>query len=364
MTMVLAGFGRAYPEHTLEQGEAAELHATFLGLDARRARTLRALYRRSGVKRRHSAILEATDGPLEERQSFFHRARSGEDRGPPTGLRMERYEAAAPGLAVEASGGALRAAGVCAEQVSHLVTVSCTGFIAPGLDTRIIGALGLPASTRRTHVGFMGCQGALNGLRVADSFVRADTNAVVVVCAVELCSLHFAYGWDPEMLVANSLFADGAAAVVARAAADTSQGEWRIEACETLLMPDSAGEMSWRIGDHGFRMTLSARVPDLIEAHVGAWLESWLSRHGLRIDQIRSWAVHPGGPRILTAVEKAAGLDRAATQVSRDVLAECGNMSSPTILVILQRMRAAAAPTPCVAMAFGPGLVAEAVLIV
>jgi predicted naringenin-chalcone synthase len=364
MTMVLAGFGCAHPEHALEQAEAAELHATFLGLDQARARTLRVLYRRSGVKRRHSAILEASDGPLEERQSFFPPARDAEDRGPPTGLRMERYEAAAPGLAVEASGEALRAAGVCAEDVSHLVTISCTGFIAPGLDTRIVGTLGLPASTRRTHVGFMGCQGALNGLRVAESFVEADPGAVVVVCAVELCSLHFAYGWDPEMLVANSLFADGAAAVVGRAPAAPSQGEWRIGACETLLMPDSAGEMTWRIGDHGFRMTLSARVPDLIELHVGAWLEEWLDRHGLGIDQIRSWAIHPGGPRILTAVEKAAGLDRAETRVSRDVLAGYGNMSSPTILLILQRMRAAGAPTPCVAMAFGPGLVAEAVLIV
>jgi predicted naringenin-chalcone synthase len=277
---------------------------------------------------------------------------------------MALYEQVAPGLAAQASREAMTSAGICAEQVSHLVTVSCTGFFAPGLDTRVIGALGLPPSTRRTHVGFMGCHGALNGLRVAQSFIESDPDAVVLVCSVELCSLHFAYGWDPDMLVPNALFADGAAAVVGRAAAAAETREWRVEACETLLMPDSAEDMSWRIGDHGFRMTLSARVPDLIESHVGAWLESWLGEHGLSVQAVGSWGVHPGGPRIVSSVERAASLGKEQTQISRAILADCGNMSSATVLFILDRLRAAEAPLPCVALAFGPGLVAEAVLIV
>jgi predicted naringenin-chalcone synthase len=364
MSLALTGFGTAHPEHSLTQKDAAELHATFCRIDPTRSRTLRALYRRSGVTRRHCAVLDASEGPLAERQSFYAPARDDEDRGPPTARRMELYESVAPELAAQASLRALKAAGLCADQVSHLVTVSCTGFVAPGLDTRVIGALGLPRTTRRTHVGFMGCAGALNGLRVAESFSAADPDAVVVVCAVELCSLHFAYGWDPEMLVANALFADGAAAVVGRAASSAPDEDWRVEACGTLLLPDSEEDMSWRIGDHGFRMTLSPRVPEVIAAHLGEWLESWLGEHGLDVGAIGSWAAHPGGPRILSAVERVAGLTKGQTRTSREVLAEFGNMSSATVLVILDRLRAAAAPRPCVALAFGPGLVVEAALIV
>lgn len=364
MSMALTGFGTAHPEHSLTQHDAAELHATFCRIDEVRSRTLRALYRRSGVSRRHCAVLDTSEGPLAERQSFYPAARDDDDRGPPTARRMELYETVAPELAAQASRRALEAADVCADQVSHLVTVSCTGFIAPGLDAHVIGALGLPRTTRRTHVGFMGCHGALNGLRVAESFASADPDTVVVVCAVELCSLHFAYGWDPDMLVPNALFADGAAAVVGRPVVDASAGEWRVEACGTLLLPDSEEDMSWRIGDHGFRMTLSPRVPDIIAARVGDWLGSWLGEHGLGVEDIASWAVHPGGPRILGAVERAAGLGKEQTQTSRDVLGEFGNMSSATVLFILERLRASDAPRPCVALAFGPGLVAEAVLIV
>jgi predicted naringenin-chalcone synthase len=275
---------------------------------------------------------------------------------------MLRYETEAPALATGAACAALRAAGLRAEEVTHVVTVSCTGFAAPGIDTRLIEALRLPPTTQRTHVGFMGCHGAINGLRVADSLVRADPEAVVLVCTVELSSLHFSYGWSPEMMVANALFADGAAAVVGRARRDGADG-WTVASFATLLIPGTSEDMSWRIGDHGFRMTLSARVPDLVRDAVGGWLEGWLGESGLGIADIASWAVHPGGPRILGAVEAAAGLGRERTRVSRAVLADYGNMSSATVLFILERLRSENAPRPCVALALGPGLVAEAVLV-
>jgi len=364
MTLTLAGFGTACPPHTITQADAAEMHATFCRIDDARARTLRVLYRRARVQRRHSAILDASDGPIDTRQSFFDPARDENDRGPGTARRMEKYEAVAPGLAVEASRRALEAAGATPGQVTHLVTVSCTGFIAPGLDTRVVQALGLPADARRTHVGFMGCQGALNGLRVARSFAESDPRAVVIVCAVELCSLHFAYGWDPEMLVPNALFADGAGAVVGFGERGRSEDEWRVRSSGTFLFEHTAEDMTWRIGDHGFRMTLSARIPDLIQDGVGSWLDEWLGEHGMTTADVASWAVHPGGPRILGAVEKAVGLEKTQTQVSRDILSDHGNMSSATVLFILDRLMAARAPRPCVALAFGPGLVAEAALFV
>jgi predicted naringenin-chalcone synthase len=209
----------------------------------------------------------------------------------------------------------------------------------------------------------MGCHGALNGLRVAAS-QAGDAEARILLCAVELCSLHFAYGWDSEMLVANTLFADGAAAVVGVPVQNGSTPAWSIQAQGTLLMPESSEAMSWRIGDHGFRMTLSAAVPELIRTNLGGWLSGWLKGQGLGMEDVRSWAVHPGGPRILEAVEDAVALENGALDVSRDVLRGHGNMSSPTVLFVLERLRSAGAELPCVALAFGPGLVVEALLVV
>jgi predicted naringenin-chalcone synthase len=128
-------------------------------------------------------------------------------------------------------------------------------------------------------------------------------------------------------------------------------------------MPDSDDAMTWKIGDHGFHMTLSPRVPDLVRRNLGGWLEAWLADNGLRIDDVPTWAVHPGGPRILNAFEQAAGLDDGAVDVSRDVLAEFGNMSSATLLFILERLKRNSAPRPCVAVGFGPGVAVEAALL-
>jgi predicted naringenin-chalcone synthase len=363
MTLALAGFGTALPKHRFAQEELAELHAGFCGIDRSKERTLKALYRRSGVKTRGSVILESADGRLDARQSFYHPARGAHDRGPATADRMSAYAISAPELAVSAARAALACAEMAPESVTHLVTVSCTGFVAPGIDASLIEGLELPRTTQRTHVGFMGCHGALNGLRVARSFADGSPEHVSLVCAVELCTLHFSYGWDPDMLVANALFADGAAAVVGRSA-NGGGDEWRVRGTGTFLVPGSRDDMTWRIGDNGFRMTLSARVPDLIESNLETWVVRWLAEHDLTVPDVASWAVHPGGPRIVSSVERALGLDPAHSEVPRAVLADHGNMSSATILFILDRLKKLDAPRPCVALAFGPGLVVEALLIV
>jgi predicted naringenin-chalcone synthase len=363
MRFELRGIGTAQPEFSLTQDEALELHTTFCRIDDTRARTLRALYRRSGVKRRHSVLFENDGGPIEGRQALYRPAIDEDDRGPGTAERMALYETRAPELAKEAANRALEASGTSPDAITHLVTVSCTGFASPGVDAAIISGLGLPATTERTHVGFMGCHGALNGLRVAHSLVRTDAQAVPLLCAVELCSLHFAYGWDPDMMVANALFADGAAAVVGGEGETGGDEVWKVQATGSMLMPGSEDAMTWRIGDHGFRMTLSARVPGLIEANLRDWLTEWLGDQGLGLADIESWAVHPGGPRIVTSVQKSLGLSREQTAVSKQVLSDYGNMSSPTILFILDRLRKQGAPRPCVALAFGPGLVVEATLL-
>lgn len=360
--MRIMGIGTAVPEHDAGQVEASELHAELSGLDRVRSRVLRTLYRRSGVERRGSVLLERPDGPLAARQSFYRPVRDEGDLGPSTAERMRRYEDHAPVLALRAAGRALADAGQDPADVSHLVTVSCTGFVSPGVDIRLVEELGLDSDVSRTQVGFMGCHGALNGLRVAHGYARAEPESVVLLCAVELCSLHFAYGWDPDVMVANALFADGAGAAVCAGAAPSA--DWTVASTGTVLLDESGDDMTWRIGNHGFRMTLSSRVPDIIGRELSGWLEPWLARSGLVPGDVATWAVHPGGPRILDSVEGSLALDRSRTEAARSVLRGHGNMSSATILFILERLRREGAPLPCVALAFGPGLVAEAALIV
>lgn len=363
MKLHLSGLGTAVPPGVLTQTDAAEASRAFCAADEKRARALRMLFRRSGVETRNTVVVRTDEGTLQERVPCYPLASGPEDRGPTTGQRMAWYEAEAPPLAELAARRALEDASTPVDAITHLVTVSCTGFFSPGLDAALIDALGMPRTVQRTHVGFMGCHGALNGLRVAAS-QAAEPDARVLLCAVELCSIHFAYGWDQEMIVANSLFADGAAAVVGVPVQNGESPGWSVQAQGTLLMPESGEAMSWRIGDHGFRMTLSAAVPELIRANLGAWLRGWLKHEGLGLDDVGSWAAHPGGPRILDAVEDALTLENGALDVSRDVLRGHGNMSSPTVLFILERLRKAGAPLPCVALAFGPGLVVEAMLVV
>mgnify|MGYP002622388006 CR=1 FL=1 len=356
----LQGIGTALPPHRLTQAEAVELHASFCGFDAKKSRTLRALYRRSGVDTRHSVLLDDSRGDLAARQRFYPPSSGNGDLGPTTVARMAAYETHAPPLAVEAAREALEAGGVSPDEVTHLVTVSCTGFMAPGVDSAIVHELGLGAAVRRTHVGFMGCYGALAALRVVDSILRAEPEAVPLLCSVELCTLHFSYAWDPELLVANALFSDGAAAAVGRAG---TPGAWKVVATGTHLLAEAEDAMTWRIGDHGFRMTLSPTIPDLIEGTLRPWLEGWLRDQGLALADVASWAIHPGGPRIVSSCRRALDLPREATAVSEEVLSECGNMSSATVLFILQRMADRGVEGPCVALAFGPGLAIEATLL-
>lgn len=373
MDAAILGLGSATPPCMVAQSVAAEIAKSYSCETPAQARLLPALYRRTGVRTRGSVVVEHCD-ERSLRQAFFPPWRGGDDRGPTTAARGARYASDAVPLALRACRAALSDAACPESEITHLVTVSCTGFVAPGVDVAIIKQLGLAAAVQRTHVGFMGCQGALNGLRVAHALTRNAPDARVLLCAIELCSLHYRYGWDPDRLVANALFADGAAAAVIgphsaaarprRPTAAPADTPWRLRANGACLFPDSEAEMTWAIGDHGFEMTLSARVPDLIQRHLRPWLETWLSTHDLPLPGIQSWAIHPGGPRIVDSVAAALGLPESLTRASTGVLAEFGNMSSPTILFILQRLRQRAAPAPCVAIAFGPGLTAEAALFV
>jgi predicted naringenin-chalcone synthase len=357
MPVLIAGIGTAVPPHRIAQADAAAIARQYSCQTPAHERIFEAVYRGTGVETRHSVVLRASHGDTARRQSFYG------ERSPTTCDRMRKYEEEAGSLAGSAARNALFDARLAPEKVTHLVTVSCTGFYAPGFDIALITQLGLSAGIARTQVGFMGCHGALNGLRVAEAFVTANPAACVLLCAVEMCSLHHQYGWNAEQVVANSLFADGAGAVVVMAGHAAADPFYRVVATGSTVIPDSEDAMSWRIGDHGFEMTLSTRVPDLIASNLCGWLDGWLRVHGLTVATVGSWAVHPGGPRILSAVGEALGVNRRALAISHAILAEYGNMSSPTVLFILERLRRTRAPRPWVALGFGPGLAVEALLL-
>lgn len=366
MSFAILGLGTALPPMAVSQSDGARLAKALCCKTEEHATWLPTMFDHTGIDKRHLAfdaqvltdILEGT----RLSQSVFLPSGADDDPGPTTGQRMQHYVENAGPLALRAARQALDQSGLAADEITHLITVSCTGFNAPGVDYSLIAGLGLPPTTQRTNIGFMGCHAALNGLRVARAFTGAEPDARVLLCAVELCVLHFHYRWEPQKIVANAIFADGAAAVVGAPPADAPAGAWQAVAAGSCLLPDSKSAMSWTIGDHGFEMTLSKQVPTLIAKHLRPWMEKWLGRNGLKIGDVASWAIHPGGPRILDAAEESLGLPRDASWAAREVFAAHGNMSSPTVLFILDRLRARGAPLPCVAMGFGPGLAVEAVL--
>jgi predicted naringenin-chalcone synthase len=362
VSLWIEGIGTGVPPYSATQEEAVTFAEERGPESDEERRQLRAIYRLSRVRTRRSVLLEPPGADGAARQSFFPPRRGPGDRGPATSERMRVYEQQAPGLAVSAARAALAQAGRDPAEITHLVTVSCTGFYAPGFDVQLMRQLGLPAATARTHLGFMGCHGAFHALRVARAFAGASAGACVLVCTVELCSLHFQYGWSPDLVVANALFGDGAAAVVAGGARRPGRDDWELAADACALLGDSADEMTWRIGDHGYVMTLSPRVPGLIQGSLRPWLDPWLAHQELGIADVASWAVHPGGPRILESCAEVTGTSRADHATAHEVLAEFGNMSSSTILFILERLRRRNAPRPCLAVGFGPGLSAEAAL--
>lgn len=350
--MRIASIASALPDGIVTQETALDFALRMIELDAREARRIAALYRLSGVKSRRSVVVDES-GKI----GFYEPG----GKGPTTEARMDVFERHAAPLARRAAEKALAKAGTDPASITHLVTVSCTGFYAPGIDADLTDLLGLDPGVLRTNIGFMGCHGAFNGLRTAAGFVDSDPAARVLLVAVELCGLHFHYGRDPEKVTANALFGDGAAAVVVTGDA-TGDGP-AAGSFHAMMFPNSREAMTWRVSDHGFILTLSPQVPMLIERHLRPWLDAWLPAEGLAVSDFRSFAVHPGGPRILDAVQTALGAEPEALAVSREILATLGNMSSPTVLMVLERVLAEGDGLPCLALGFGPGLTSEAAIL-
>ncbi len=347
MSARMLGIGTATPRGRLNQADAADMVAAVGQVSPARARAMSHLYAQSGIEARSMAIVDG------DRQTYYN------GTIPNTAHRMRTFHKMAPPIAHEACVGALQDGGVLANNITHLVTASCTGLASPGVDIALIGSLGLRDSVQRVNIGFMGCHAALNALRTARAIALAEPDACVLVCCVELCSLHIQASQQDGCAVADALFADGAAACVI--GSHEAQGP-ALRRTASILLPDSLSAMGWRIGEAGFTMTLSPSVPDILSKSVRGWVEELLATEGLGVADVASWAIHPGGPRVLGSVADAIGLDVSHTQASADVLRHHGNMSSATILFIIAELLKRHRKGPLLALAFGPGLTGETLL--
>ena len=370
MSVTLAGLGTAAPERDASQ-EALAASAIERCCDTpAERRLLPNYYRRTTVERRGSVLLAEGNGHTgSELDDAYPTPSHARDRGPDVEQRMRQYLDKAPPLAARAARAALDDAGFEPAAIDQLVVVTCTGFASPGVEFELIDRLGLRPDIGRTQVGFMGCHGAINGLRVAHGLTLAEPGSTALVVCVELCTLHFQYGWDPQRVLANALFADGSAAAVLRSDAAEADpikpGPSGIRLLDTasIRLPDSAHDMTWRIEQNGFAMTLSSRVPEVIRHHARPWIEKWLERHAMSTRDVAGWAIHPGGPRVIAATEEALNLPEGSGDLSRRILRTRGNMSSPTVLFVFRELLNARVRGPVVLLAFGPGLVAEAALL-
>ncbi|MDN5630336.1 MULTISPECIES: type III polyketide synthase [unclassified Kocuria] len=389
MTVRMLSIATEVPDTMIRQEDVAEVFAEQPGMTRLGTRLVRATFRAAGVDTRHTVLPElgaladaararrddaapsgpeGTVRPREEgdgaTSSSFVGAAAGQLLSPGTHERNRIYTENARRMFVSVARAALDRAPVEAADVTHVVTVSCTGFFAPGPDVRVAKDLGLPADVARTHLGFMGCNAAFPALRAAATACRADPQAVVLVVCLELCTLHLHVRNDPDTVMGNALFADGAAAAVVSAREVPRAGpSMELVDFETALAPVGEDELAWSVGDEGFEMILGAYVPRIIDDHVVDALAPLLRRTGETAGRVPQWAVHPGGRSILDKVQSRLGLTQEQMAPSRSVLREAGNMSSATILFVLERILARGEPGAVAAMAFGPGLSIESALL-
>jgi predicted naringenin-chalcone synthase len=344
----ISSFGTAVPASIAQ----AELWDGFFAGHYARNPVAERMFRAVGVRTRHGVV-----NPVVEDVSRW-----------PTSARMRRYVAEALPLGKEALGDALSGAGLRPEDLGMLVVTSCTGYVSPGLNVLLARDLGMSPDLRSLLLGHMGCYAALPGLAAAADYAELHQRPALLL-SLELTSLHLQPSQLPsyaltaesvQQMVVHALFGDAAAAVV------VAPGGGGLEVLDTVAVTDTttADMMTWDIGEQGFVMGLDAEVPAVLGRHAGPVVERLLSQHRLTVPDIAGWVLHPGGPAILEAVRDAVGLADEALEPSRAVLQDYGNCSSPTVLLILERVAASLAEGDhAVVMAFGPGLTLYATLL-
>jgi alkylresorcinol/alkylpyrone synthase len=337
------------PDRCYSQDEIADFYLHLLGSQGqRRERAIRTILNYSGVSFRHSVV----------DPSYFSEPKS-------TQQRNDRYMEEALPLGERVIHSGLEAAGIDVAQITSFTVVSCTGFNIPGLDLLIAGRLRMRPDLNRTCILGMGCYGAFPGLRRAVESVKAQPNGFALVLALELCTLHLQFDEAVETVVSTSLFADGAAMILI-GMDQAKTGAPRLIDAETYCDYQTLDHMSFTVTDQGFRMYLSSYVPDVLAANACAFVEHLLSRHNLRSEDVKFWAIHPGSKKIVEHIQTQLDLTDEQVSYSLDTLHDYGNMSSATVLFVLNRIVQTGSPCPGdkgVMMAFGPGLTMEATLV-
>lgn len=326
-------------------------------LDRDSSRKLKFLYHQSGIETRWSVIPDYT---RDIREWEFYPPTENLEPFPSLEMRMEIYQRCALPLSMQAIERCLAGKAVPTD-ITHLITVSCTGMSAPGLDLELVEALGLPPTVFRTSVNFMGCYAALHGLKLADALVRSSKDAKVLVVCTELCTLHFQQEPTLDNMLSSLLFADGSAAALVTPD-DYAERGLRLDHFYSQVVPEGKGEMTWHLSSTGFQMTLTNYVIDLLRTDFAGLVESALRKGGRQQADVSHWCVHPGGKKILDAIYKSLGFTNGHLDESYAVLRQFGNMSSPTILFVLKEMldKMDYSRSNCVfGAAFGPGLTME-----
>ena len=337
--------GCAVPRYDVHEKFAG--YAPRLLADARDRTLFARMSERCQIAHRYSCVAPSPDPTELDRAGFYTRGDY-----PDTARRMAMFDREALPLARLAV--AELGLGAACGSITHLIVVSCTGFAAPGLDLQLASELGLSPGVERTIVGFMGCAAALPALKLARHIVRSDPAARVLVVALELCTLHLQETAQLDTVLSFLLFGDGCAAALV-----SSEPEGiAIEGFAAAVLPATADHLTWRIGAFGFDMRLSGQLPGAILRYLPQASPYLLP--GATVRDIALWAVHPGGRTILDAVEHGLGLPADALAYSRQVLRDYGNMSSASVMFVLREMLERGAVGPGCAIAFGPGIAAEA----
>jgi len=359
MKASILSLATAVPAFSFTQEEITNTLIDMLSVDDQNTKMIQKLHQNSEIYRRHSVI------------SDFKKTRSewdfwGKDfpkKIPGMSQRNALYEIEAPKLACEAVKKALENWGGDLQDITHIIAISCTGLIAPGIEFMIMREFNLNPSVQRLGINFMGCFGAFKGLSVANSFAKENPNHRILVVCVELCTLHFQVEQTHDNMLANSLFSDGAAAMIIGANPKAHEKSlWEIGNKSSYALDNSMDKMKWDAGDHGFNIKLSHTVPVFIKKHIASFVQNLLgdSYNSHEYD----WAIHPGGKSIIQAVEKALKLEEGSSKASWDTLADFGNMSSATFVFVLQKMLEQDDKKKwTVGLAFGPGLSVEGILL-
>ena len=356
----IISIGTALPEFKHKQEDIQKFMELVFAMSTRDNRKLKFLYQHSGIQYRYSPIRDYSCGIQD--WEFYPQTENLEPF-PSLEHRMSLFNKHAGDLSVAAISDCIAETAVAAHQITHLITVSCTGMSAPGLDLQVMELMNLPKDIYRSSVNFMGCYAAIHALKMADAICKMEAQAKVMVVCTELCTLHFQKEPTTDNITSSLLFSDGAAAVLVTGDDDPARG-LKLERFYSEVIAKGKKDMAWELSSSGFLMTLSGYIPELLEQDFSPLVSRALKKAGVEKNQIAHWCIHPGGKRILDVVYHSLDLKNDELCPCYEVLRDFGNMSSATILFVLKKVmkNSLQRGEKIFTAAFGPGLTMETFL--